>query len=309
MQLFDSLHAANFNNAWLTIGAFDGVHIGHQAILKTLTAGAHAEGAPAVVLSFWPHPVEVLQGPRGGFYLNSPGDKAAMLEALGVDAMITQPFDLELSQTTSKEFVERLKARLGLRMLWVGEDFALGHNREGDVPRLKELGATMDFDVRVVPPVNVEGEAVSSSRIRKLLADGEVKVAARLLGRNYALSGKVVRGAGRGAKMGIPTANLEVWPKRTAPASGVYACMAQLGEQRWKAVTNIGVRPTFEDKLEAPVVEALLLDYEGEDFYGEEIKLEFAARLRSEQKFESVEALLTQIERDKGRARDILVGK
>jgi riboflavin kinase/FMN adenylyltransferase len=308
MQPFGLLQDAQFENTWLSIGAFDGVHLGHQAILKNLVAGAHQGGAPAVVLSFFPHPVEVLRGPLDSFYLSSPEDKAAQIEALGVDALITQAFDLEFSQTSAREFVEQLKQRLGLKRLWVGEDFALGHNREGNVARLRELGAELDFAVDVVAPVETEGGVVSSSRIRRLLADGDVKVAARLLGRRYTVRGEVVKGAGRGASIGIPTANLKLWPKLAVPASGVYACWAEVAGTRWAAVANIGVRPTFEDKLEAPVVEALLLDYDGEDFYGEELQLEFVTRLRSEQKFESVEALLTQVESDKQRGREILMG-
>jgi riboflavin kinase/FMN adenylyltransferase len=306
MQPFGSLQEAHFKNAWLSIGAFDGVHLGHQAILKNLIAGAHAVGAPALVLSFFPHPAEVLHGPLETFYLTSPEEKAKQIEALGVDALITQTFDLEFSHTSARDFVEMLSAQLGLRQLWVGEDFALGHDREGNVAKLRKFGTDIGFEVQMVAPVEVDGEVVSSSRIRKLLADGEVKEAGRLLGRDYALSGEVVKGAGRGVSIGIPTANLKLWPKLMVPASGVYVCGAELRGERWGAVANIGVRPTFEEQLETPIVEALLLDYEGEAFYGETLRLEFLVRLRDEQKFEGVEALQAQIEKDKARARGIL---
>jgi riboflavin kinase/FMN adenylyltransferase len=306
MQLFGSLQDAQFKHAWLSVGAFDGVHLGHQSILKNLVAGAHADGAPAVALSFFPHPAEVLRGPLESYYLNSPEDKSTLIEALGVDALITHPFDAEFSKTTARNLVAQLKQHLGLQQLWIGEDFALGHNREGDVDKLRELGKELGFTVKVVAPVMAGGEVVSSSRIRRLLWDGEVKAAGRLLGRSYALSGEVVEGAGRGVSIGIPTANLKLWSKLAVPATGVYVCWAELRGKRWGAVANIGVRPTFGDQLEAPVVEALLLDYKGDAFYGEQLRLEFLTRLRGEQKFESVEALLAQIDKDKRRAREFL---
>lgn len=306
MQHFKSLQDAKLEAVWLSIGAFDGVHVGHQKILKELTAGAHGVGAPAVVLTFDPHPVEVLRGPLESFYLSTMDEKAAWIAELGVDALITQSFTLEFSKTKAEDFVRRLKQQLGLSQLWVGHDFALGHNREGDLAALRRFGVEMDFEVRALDAVEAEGEVVSSSRIRRLLAVGDVELTAGLLGRPYSLNGKVVRGVGRGSSIGIPTANLEIWAKRAVPASGVYVCWAQLGERRWGAVTNIGVRPTFEDKLLAPVVESHLLDYDEGEFYEQDLHLEFLARLRAEQRFSGVEDLLAQIHKDIERARDLL---
>ena len=306
MQQYHGLHDLHLEGAWLAIGAFDGVHRGHQAILQQLTAGAHAVGSPAVLLSFYPHPVEVLRGPQHSFYLTTPEEKAALVAPFGLDALVTQPFTLEFSKTTAREFVGMVVERVGLRQLWVGQDFALGHNREGDVATLRRYGEELGFELHVVAPVEAQGGVISSSRIRKLLAAGEVAAAADLLGRPYAISGEVEAGAGRGRTIGIPTANLKVWPQRAVPASGVYAGWAAVNGQRWPAVTNIGVRPTFDEKLEAPVVETHILDYDGGDFYGQALHLEFVARLRAEQRFDGVEALIAQIHADIADARRIL---
>lgn len=306
MQQFASLQDAQAKNAWLTIGAFDGIHLGHQKILNDLTAGAHANAAPAVVLTFYPHPAEVLRGPRNNFYLMSPEAKAQQLELLGVDVLITQPFSLEFSKTSARDFVTRLKDRLHLKELWVGHDFALGHNREGDFPTLQKFGAEMGFKVHAVDAVMMDGEPVSSSRIRSLLAEGDVQAAARLLARPYSLAGEVSGGAKRGRSIGIPTANLALWEKRVVPASGVYVTWATLGDKRYGSVTNIGVRPTFEEKLLAPVVESHLLDYDGGDFYGQILRLDFVARLRGEQRFAGVDELVAQIHRDIAAGRIVL---
>lgn len=306
MQQFSSLQEARAQKAWLTIGAFDGLHIGHQKILKDLTAGAHAQQAPAVLLTFHPHPVEVLRGPRNSFYLSSPEEKAKLIESFSIDQLIIHPFDQTTADTSAYEFVVLLKKQLDIQQLWVGHDFALGHNREGDFAALRKFGDEMGFTVHLVEPVKLEGEVVSSSRIRALLADGDVAKAARMLGRSYSLSGEVVSGAQRGRSIGIPTANIKVSEKRVVPATGVYVTWASLGSQRWPSVTNIGMRPTFEDKLPAPIIETHLLDFGGGEFYGQTLQLEFVSRLRAEQRFSGVDQLLAQIHKDIAAARSAL---
>lgn len=306
MQQFASLREAQFSSSWLTIGAFDGVHLGHQELLHGFQSQARAAGFPSVVLSFFPHPIEILRGPLESYYLSEPEEKARRIATMGVDALIVQPFDEQTSKTSATDFLRLLKQQLGFEQLWVGHDFAMGHNREGDIDFLRAQGAQQGYSLKVLEAVKVEGQPVSSSRIRRLLEAGEVEQAARFLGRAYALEGEVVAGARRGRGLGIPTANLAVWAKRAAPLSGVYACRAWLGQRSWEAVTNIGLRPTFEDELQAPVVEAHLLDYAGGDFYVERMRLDFVARLRDERKFEGVDELLAQIERDKAQAREIL---
>jgi riboflavin kinase/FMN adenylyltransferase len=306
MQQFASLQEARAQKAWLTIGAFDGLHFGHQKILKDLVAAAHAALAPAVVLTFYPHPVEVLRGPRNSFYLMSPEEKAEHINRFNVDVLISHPFDQTTVNTSAHDFVALLKKQLDIQQLWVGHDFALGHNREGDFAALQKFGQELDFSVHLVEPVTLDGEVISSSRIRTLLAEGDVAQAARLLGRPYSLSGEVVGGAKRGHSIGIPTANIKIWEKRAVPASGVYVTRASLGDRRWGAVTNIGVRPTFEDKLAAPVVETHILDYDGDEFYGQTLNIEFVSRLRAEQRFSGADELIAQIHKDIAAARLVL---
>jgi riboflavin kinase/FMN adenylyltransferase len=307
MQQAASLYTASAQRAWLTIGVFDGVHTGHQILIRDLTAAAHQQGAPAVVLTFHPHPVETLRGPVRSFYLSTLEERAAFIEPLGVDLLITHPFIQKTAETSARDFVLELRERIGLEQLWVGADFALGHNREGTVPVLRELGKELGFEVKTVAAVESGGEVVSSSRIRSLLTEGDVAAAASLLGRNYALSGAVVSGAKRGHSIGIPTANLALDEKRAVPATGVYVTRAHLGGRAWGAVTNIGLRPTFEDGTPSPIVETHILDYDGGEFYDQTLRVEFIARLRAEQKFTGVEALVAQIHADIAAARKRLV--
>ena len=306
MEHYRSLKGVRLQGAWLTIGAFDGVHLGHRALVEPFVAAAHAAGAPAVALTFFPHPSVVLQQQRTPFYLSTPDEKAELLGALGVDVVITHPFNRRVAAMSARAFVGELKAHLGLRMLWVGYDFALGRNREGDIPTLRRLGREMGFEVHVVEALRIDGEIVSSSRIRALLAAGEVEAANRLLGRPYRVSGRVVRGDGRGRSLGFPTANLRIWARRMVPAPGVYVARAHLEDgSTFGAVVNIGVRPTFEVRPKAPRVEAHLLGFSG-DLYGRCLTLEFWQRLRGERRFPSPEALAAQIRRDVARAQEVL---
>ncbi|MBU4226316.1 MAG: hypothetical protein KKC71_10935, partial [Chloroflexi bacterium] len=193
-------------NAWLTIGVFDGVHRGHQEIIRQLTAGARADGALAVVLTFFPHPAVVLGGKADFKSLTTPDERVALLESLGVDVVITHPFDRALSDQTAEEFMRTVARSLGLRRLLVGYDFALGHGREGNVARLTELGKTLGYEVYTIAPVTNGKETISSTRIRQQLAAGDMSAAAAGLGRCYALTGPVIHGDGRGKKINIPTA-------------------------------------------------------------------------------------------------------
>jgi riboflavin kinase / FMN adenylyltransferase len=291
--------------AWLTIGSFDGVHKGHQAILRKLVAGARQSGAPAVVLTFHPHPSVVLRGRSGPVYLTSPDERAELLSELGVDVVITQTFTRELAGQSAREYVQQLSEAVGLRHLLIGHDFALGRNREGDLPALENLGKSFGFEVNIMRPVLIAGLVVSSSRIRAVLAEGDVRSARRLLGRSYRVRGPVISGDGRGRKIGIPTANLEIPAERILPKVGVYACLACVDGQTYKAVTNIGLRPTFTGGEAQPRLEAHLMDYHG-DLYGKTIQMAFLSRLRDEMRFSGVEALVTQIQADIQRARRIL---
>jgi len=305
MQHYRSLDDISLQNSWLTIGVFDGVHRGHQQILAKLTAGAHENGAPAVVLTFWPHPGVVLGKRKHLKSLTTPDERAGLLGDLGVDAVVTQPFTPEIAELSALDFMRLVSERLGLRSLWIGYDFALGHNREGNLERLTEIGKELGYGVQAIGPVKNRMDVLSSSLIRQCIRDGEVACAAESLGRFYALSGRVVHGDGRGRKINIPTANIDYPKDKVIPAHGVYACWAWIGREKYRAAVNIGVNPTFIPDKETPNVEAHILDFE-RDLYGDELKLKFVERLRDELKFESVDALLKQIHVDIARTRIIL---
>lgn len=304
MQHYRSLEAASLRESWLTIGVFDGVHRGHQELIRQLTAGAHANGAPAVLLSFSPHPALVLSGVDFK-WLTTPEERAMILASLGVDVVITYPFDKQTAALSPEEFMAQVKQHLGLRKLLVGYDFALGRNRAGNITRLTEIGRETGYDVLPVAAVQLDGQTVSSTLIRQQISDGDVAGAAVKLGRCYAVSGPVIRGDGRGRTIGIPTANIDVPLEKVIPANGVYACRALVGGEKRKAVVNVGVRPTFTSGEVVPRVEAHLLDYDAV-LYDQVIELEFVERLRGEQKFAGIDALVTQIKIDIAKANDIL---
>jgi riboflavin kinase / FMN adenylyltransferase len=308
MQPLSSLKSYHLKNTWLTIGSFDGVHRGHQEIVKKLSSGAHAVGAQAVVLTFFPHPAKVLGKRTDFYYLTSPEERAALLGELGIDFVITYPFDLEVAATPARDFVKEIHTHLGFRHLWIGHDFALGRKREGDAPTLRRLGEEFGFQVEVVKQVKVQDFAVSSSQIRALIREGKVDQAELLLGRPHKVKGMVVPGDGRGRTIGIPTANLKVWEEKLLPASGVYVCRAWVGGEQYGAVTNIGVRPTFDQQESIPHLEAHLLDFDA-DLYGQEVALEFIRRLRAEQRFPNPEALVAQINKDIEQGRLVLAEK
>lgn len=305
MQHYQALEEVQLQGAWVTIGSFDGVHLGHQKIIRTITGEAHKTASPAVVITFFPHPAVVLGKRNDPFYLTIPEERAQLLGQMGVDVVITHPFDKQVASMTASEFMTRLQQHLGIHCLCVGQDFALGRNREGNVPALRALGEQLGYSVQIIDPVMLDGELVSSSAIRAHLAAGRVERAARMLGRPFSLRGEVVPGDGRGRLIGIPTANLDVWSGRALPGVGVYVCRTQVNGRMWGAVANIGVRPTFENQPATPRVEAHLLDYD-DDLYGQELPLEFIARLRDERRFSGVEALVAQIQADIGEARKML---
>jgi riboflavin kinase / FMN adenylyltransferase len=304
MAHYRSLEEVNLQNSWLTVGVFDGVHRGHQQIIRQLTAGAHADEAPAVVLTFYPHPATVLGG-REIKGLTLPDERADLLAGLGVEAVITERFTRELSLVTAYEFMARLKRHLGLKHLLIGYDFALGKGREGNAPRLAEIGSELGYTVEVVSAVSDESGVISSTEIRKLIETGNVKEAAKLLGRPYSLHGPVIHGDGRGRTINVPTANIAYSREKMIPAKGIYACWAYLDGQKHLAAINIGTNPTFTPDKETPNVEAHLLDFRRE-IYEQNVRLEFVARLRDELRFESVETLLEQIWKDIADTRRIL---
>ncbi len=308
MQHFSTLDGVRLRTSFLAVGSFDSVHRGHQHLVRSMVAQARAEGGTPTVLTFFPHPSVVLGRRTSTLYLSSPEERAALLAALGVEVVITHPFTLEFSHTSAADIVARLVKDLGLRSLWAGTDFSLGHNREGNRDYLAREGARLGFDVHIVEPLVEEGQPISSTRIRHALSEGDMAEVTLCLGRQFALSGEVVKGAQRGSTLGFPTANVAVWEARAVPARGVYATWTQVGAEHLASVTNIGVRPTFAGQDEAQVVETHILDF-NEDLYGQSISVSFVARLRGETKFPGVDALLQQIRSDITQARIVLRGK
>ncbi len=302
MRHYSSLAGVWLKDAWLTIGAFDGVHRGHQEIIRQIVGSAHALGLPAVVLTFFPHPAFVLRGQVGRFYLTSPDEKATLLGELGVDAVVTYPFDRQVAGRSALDFVSELHHHLHFSHLLIGYDFALGRSREGAPAELSQFGDQLGYTLNMIEPVTLEGETVSSSQVRAALTEGEVEKAGRLLGRPYQVEGVVVHGDSRGHAIGIPTANLDVWPEKLLPRPGVYVGQATVGDEKRAAVVNLGYRPTFENTPPIPRLETHILDYD-RPLYGELMKLSFMKRLRDEQRFSSVPALLEQIHLDIQHAR------
>jgi len=306
MRITDNLaQAATEREVILSIGAFDGVHLGHQYLIKHLVQRAKETESLSTVITFYPHPRMVLYPEEPILYLTTLQEKSSLLEELGLDLLVVLPFTLELARTSARDFIRSICDHLRIRELWVASGFALGHNREGDVAYLRQLGRQMGFDIVVLEPLRLGGEVVSSSRIRSLVMEGKVEEAARLLGRYPSLIGRVVVGAQRGKRMGFPTANLAVDKDQLIPANGVYAVRVHMGAENHDGVANIGVRPTFDGG--ARTVEAHILDLEGE-LYGTELRLEFVKRLRPERRYASVDQLIAQIKQDVEEARAILNG-
>lgn len=304
MQHYRSLEEVTLTNSYLTVGVFDGVHRGHREIIYKLVKDAHANNANAVVLTFEPHPASVLTG-KEIHCLTTPDERADLFGSLGVDTVITQRFTPDLSTVPAYEYMSRLKTHLGLSHLLIGYDFALGKGREGNAPRLKEIGSELGYTVEVAPALSDESGVISSTEIRKLVSIGNMGEAAKLLGYPYRMSGEIIRGAGRGKKISFPTANVDYATQKVAPPNGIYACWAQLGNERFMAATNIGFNPTFTPERQTPSLEAYLLDFD-RDIYGEVLTLEFVARLREEIRYTTVEALIDQIHDDVNQTRAIL---
>jgi riboflavin kinase/FMN adenylyltransferase len=245
----------------------------------------------------------VLYPDRSFCYLTTPDEKRALLDPLGLDVLAILDFDLDLARTLPRAFVQRLYSGMRMRELWIGPDFALGRKRQGDPDMLRRLGQELGFTVYDIPYVTQGEDRVSSSSIRELVRQGCVKKASRMLGRPYSISGTVIPGARRGRDLGFPTANVDVAPDRAVPDYGVYATYAYLGSERVPSVTNVGVRPSFDNG--ACTVEAFLLDFD-RDLYGQELTIAFVARLRPEMRFDDIQELIVQMERDVEQTRQIL---
>jgi len=281
----------------VAIGFFDGVHLGHQQIIRQTIADARQYEGQSLVVTFDRHPNTVVAPARVPPLIYSLPQKLRAIEALGADLLWLIPFDQAFSEQTGEEFVRRLAREFGhVRSVCVGANFVFGRKRTGNVELLRKLGAELKFAVHGLAAVALDGKAVSSTRIRESILAGDLDAASQRLGRAYSLAGTVVRGDGLGAQLGFPTANLEV-AGRALPPRGVYAVHAEAAERRWRAVLNLGLRPTLGQSHPQLRVEAHLIDFHG-DLYGQELEVVFVEKLREEQKFESLAALRDQIARD-----------
>ncbi|SDD22989.1 bifunctional riboflavin kinase/FAD synthetase [Glycomyces harbinensis] len=280
----------------VAIGVFDGVHRGHAALIRTAAKAAAERDARCVVVTFDPHPTAVVAPHAVPAQLTSVERRLELLEALGVDAVCVLPFTEELSKLSPDYFVRHvLVGGLHAKAVCVGENFRFGHKAAGDVAKLTELGEEFGFEV-LPQTLTADDEAFSSTRVRRLVAEGDVSGAAEVLGRDFGLEGTVVHGAGRGGTaLGFPTANLQVAPNTAIPADGVYAGWFYRDSHRHAAAISVGTNPTFDGAERT--VEAYLLDFSG-DLYGETVRLDFTARLRGQVAFEGVEPLIAQIETD-----------
>ena len=283
-----------------TIGAFDGIHRGHQLLLGQVVERARYLGLESLCVTFDPHPDIVLYPDRRLTYLSDRAEKERILDGLGLDHVLVFEFTRELSMLRAEEFLGIIRERHELAELWVGSDFALGRDRSGTITALAEIGRVDGFALHVVPPQKVDREVISSTAIRNLLAEGNVRHANRLLGRRYRISGPVEQGAARGRQLGWPTANIRPDPRRTLPADGVYLAVVPLDATEWRAVVNLGSRPTFQEGER--LLEVHLLGFDG-DLYGRELAVELVDRIRDVRRFESVDALREQIARDAAAAR------
>jgi riboflavin kinase / FMN adenylyltransferase len=289
--------------AVLAIGNFDGVHRGHQALLRAASAIGRELAAPAGALVFEPHPREFFHPEEPHFHLTPLPQKLAIFERIGLDLAVVLAFDAGLAALSADDFVSRVIIDgLGARHVVIGHDFFFGKNRGGTPETMQAAAARAGFGITVIPPVAEDGEVFSSSAIRLRLAQGDVKGAARLLGRDWRACGFVVGGAKRGAGLGFPTANIPL-PKGTVLGHGIYAVRVHIDGARHNGAAYLGTRPTYDNGM--PVLEVFLFDFDG-DLYGREIEVEFVDFVRADRKFDSSEALIAQMELDVARARDIL---
>lgn len=304
MPLEDLDHHIFSKASAVTVGVFDGVHLGHKKLLKELTETAKKESLTSVAITFKTHPREVLSHKRPVPCLTYLKQKTELLKEAGVEHIIALPFTRKLSAVSALDFVTHLVNKLNMKHFIIGADFALGENREGTPEFIEELSIHLGFKLTVVQPLFIAAEEVSSTSIRKALAAGDIIKANSMLGRCFRVEGEVVRGAGRGgAELGFPTANLYPAEGQAVPADGVYAAVTSINDKEYASLVNIGIRPTFGGGER--VIEVHLVDYTG-NLYGSYLKVDIIEKIRSEQEFPSVETLIGQIKKDLTSCKDIL---
>jgi riboflavin kinase/FMN adenylyltransferase len=287
----------------LTIGSFDGIHRGHRYLIEQVIARAKTIDATSALITLHPHPKIVLRSTSPLQYISTIEERLDLLASLELDYAVVFPFSLEASQIRARDFVQMLVDHLRMKELVCGKDFALGYKREGTVDFMRALGAEKGFTVQVVEPYVFDGQIISSTRIRQLVASGELDTATRLLGRYPSVRGRVIKGNQRGRQLGFPTANLAIAERRLIPADGIYAVRIKIGETWHGGAANIGVRPTFDNG--ARLVEVFVLDFD-DDLYDQFVEVQFIKRLREERKFDNLGALIKQMNRDVAETRRVL---
>ncbi len=300
----DLSHFELDRDSTITIGVFDGVHRGHRHLIARLVREARGVGSLAGVVTFKNHPITVLRPGVEVRFLTDLDERVRLLNELGVDFVVPIRFDRELANLSSRDFLTQLYESLRMRRLIVGPDFAMGRDRDGTLDTLPAIGESIGFSFESVDLMTDSAGVVKSTTIRNRIAEGDVSRAAKLLGRNFAITGIVGHGEERGRELGFPTANLELGPDLMFPGDGIYATRAHLESGSYMAATSIGVRPTFDD-VENRTIEAYLLDFSG-DIYGQILRLEFVQHLRGEEKFDTLQALLDQMDEDVRQTRDML---
>lgn len=291
-------------NSIVTIGNFDGVHLGHQYIFQKVISAARAGGCRSMVITFDPHPKMILHPDIQPFHLiTTVEEKIALLEMTGLDAILLIPFTLDFAATTAEDFVrDILWEKLRIAKIFIGHDYTFGKGKKGNEEFLTAMGSRLGFSVEAIPPFQIEGQLISSTRIRHVILDGDVKLAKEFLGRPYSLKGTVVKGYHRGTGLGFPTANIESG-KSLLPSRGVYAAWINLGGSLYRGALNIGLNPTFgNDKL---TIEIFIMGFEG-DIYGQAVDILFEEKIRDEVKFDSPDQLAAQIKQDVKRVGEIL---
>lgn len=308
MEIYrDIANVKRLENAVLTVGTFDGLHLGHQFIVEKLKNRAEFLNAQTTLVTFNPHPQIVLKSPDKSDLkiLTTVDEKIEILRTFDIDRLLVIEFTHEFSKTTPVEFVKKvLYETVGFKEMVTGHDHAFGKDRQGDFETLKKLAQELEFSVTELGPLKIEEDLVSSTKIRTLLLGGDIKSANKLLGRNYFVNGKIVGGEGRGRDLNFPTANIELDSRdKLIPGDGVYAVYAFLGSKKVAGMMNIGVRPTFVSG--ARVMEVNLFDFH-ETIYGEKMKIEFVDRIRDEKKFSGPDELVAQLKKDQWKSLNIL---
>lgn len=305
MNHIDSVKATKNQVVYATIGAFDGVHLGHQHLIRSMVTQTQKDSVQSLVITFHPHPAVLLRSLPLPFYITNPSEKQAIFHQLGVDFVLNLKFTKKMAGMEPDQFMDLLLDQYSIKQLWLGKDFALGKKRSGNLTVLREIGNQKGFSIIDCPHVEDANGKISSSEIRNWIITGNFPPTTRALNRYYSLQGKVIHGDARGRKIGFHTANLEVWEGKLLPKPGVYATWITMDNKTLPSVTNVGIRPTFESTDTIPRIETHILNFD-QDIYQKQVQLHFVENIRNEKKFNSINELIYQIQIDANRAEEIL---